>query len=238
MTGRCDRTFYDALWKQSAPVENLLEQARREKIVSAICKMKHESPDILDLGCGRGLLPAHLAELGKVTGVDWSEEGIQSCRNLCPQGSFVRGNFFDVSIPQQGFDIVVSQEVIEHLLSEDQGRYLGLVQQSLRHRGHLLLTTPNGPVMDDFNRENLRVFGKPWSAQPVENWLNRKELARLVCDAGFRIKKLTTFIYMYRHTGYLRLVNSWKLRQIPVVGALVPRLCRTGLHIFLVAQKA
>jgi 2-polyprenyl-3-methyl-5-hydroxy-6-metoxy-1,4-benzoquinol methylase/tetratricopeptide (TPR) repeat protein len=187
--------FYNDMWQKQAPQpEKPFARKRRERIVETICTEPTGELAILDFGCGRGTLGPHLAQLGSVTGVDWSEEGIAEARRLCPEGNFIRGDFFEVELPETFFDVVVSQEVIEHLQDEDQRRYLARAMAVLKPGGRLVMTTPNAPVVDVLNQIALSTTNEKWSDQPIENVLDKAALRELLDQAGFEIVTLDAFL--------------------------------------------
>jgi len=227
--------YYDGLWRVSAGSENRLERARREMIVGAIARMGRKELSILDLGCGRGLLVPHLAVYGAITGIDWSKEAILSCQKICPQGHFLCGSVFEVELPMEQFDVVVSQEVIEHFLPDGQIKYLQLVHQWLAPGGVFLLTTPNKPVVIRANAEHITKHGKPWSNQPIENWLTKYEIEAKVTAVGIEIIRSETFIFGFGQRGIVKLLGTfWRLRHFR---SWIARRFDAGLHIFLEGTK-
>ena len=113
------------------------------------------------------------------------------------------GNLFEMDLPEQHFDVVVSQEVIAHV--PDQSGYLKRAAHVLKPGGHLILTTPNLFV------HNRNVWG-PTPPGHIEQWLSRRRLKRLL-HPHFRVLRMTTAVPM-GHGGMLRLVNSPKLNWI------------------------
>ena len=61
-----------------------------------------------------------------------------------------------MSLPENHFDVVVSQEVIAHV--PDQAAYLEKAADVLRRDGYLIITTPNKFVVDrgDFSLRSRR----------------------------------------------------------------------------------
>jgi len=74
---------------------------------------------VLDLGCGNGSLSNLIAQQGhEVVGAEESESGIKAARLSFPTGNFIHASIYDLpySELENSFDIVISIEVIEHLL--------------------------------------------------------------------------------------------------------------------------
>ncbi|MCL2700311.1 MAG: methyltransferase domain-containing protein [Phycisphaerae bacterium] len=200
-SSRGGQAFYDQFWSANSPAgsamrgtENAWERARHDKVIGALRSMTRGRLAMLDFGCGRGLMARRLAEFGDVTGVDWSASGIESARANCPGGTFLCGSFFDVHLPAEAFDVVTSIEVIEHLETSDQLRYLELARRCLKPSGLLLLTTPNRPIARALNEHFRQAHGKGWSEQPIENWLDAAGLLDLVRTAGLTMRTMETIL--------------------------------------------
>ena len=106
------------------------------------------------------------------------------------------GNVFEMELPEQHFDVVVSQEVIAHV--PDQPGYVERAARVLKPGGYLIVTTPNPFVH----------FRNDWPPIPpghIEQWLSRGALKRLL-RPHFRVLRTTTAVPMGRG-GILRLVQ-------------------------------
>jgi 2-polyprenyl-3-methyl-5-hydroxy-6-metoxy-1,4-benzoquinol methylase len=113
---------------------------------------------VLDLGCGSGYGSSLIADIAsEIQAVDVSEESVQYASQ-----QYKKSNLFfstikpDTSLPftDERFDVVLSFQVIEHVLDHDQ--YLKEASRVLKEDGTLILITP-----DRINR--LLSFQKPWN---------------------------------------------------------------------------
>jgi len=98
---------------------------------------------VLDLGCGNGSLSNFIAQQGhEVVGVEESESGIKSARLSFPACNFIHASIYDLpySNLENSFDIVMSMEVIEHLLYPKE--LLRAARKCLKPSGSLILSTP------------------------------------------------------------------------------------------------
>lgn len=100
---------------------------------------------ILDAGCGNGYVAACLAQMGHdLIGVDAAPDGIALARREFPHIPFERASLYEPLekwMPDGGWDVIVSCEVIEHLYSP-QG-FLDNMGRHLKPGGTLILTTPH-----------------------------------------------------------------------------------------------
>lgn len=201
--------FWDKKWEETKTI-NGWSLRRGETILTFLCALSLDHPKILDLGCGTGWFTAKLAHFGRAIGIDLSEKAIAMAKSRYPHITFLAGNLFELSLPAEHFDVIVSQEVIAHV--KDQVVYLDWVASVLKPGGYLILTTPNKFVMDRLN----------WDPQPpehIEQWLDMKALKRLV-RSRFHVLRTTTILPMGHH-GILRLINSYKVNA--VLGFVIPR---------------
>jgi len=98
---------------------------------------------VLDLGCGNGSLSNLIAQQGhEVVGAEESESGIKAARLSFPTGNFIHASIYDLpySELENSFDIVISIEVIEHLLYPKE--LLRAAKNCLKSNGSLILSTP------------------------------------------------------------------------------------------------
>jgi SAM-dependent methyltransferase len=103
---------------------------------------------VLDFGCGRGGMLAHLLGAGaECTGLEFSEASAATAAERVGRHPLARGvvvaKGLPAPLPDGGFDIVLLVEVIEHLLAEDLEPTLAELRRLVRPGGHTLVTTPN-----------------------------------------------------------------------------------------------
>jgi len=103
--------------------------------------------DVLDLGCGFGGRTVYYAERGprEVTGLDISERVVERCRNFAQgrgvdNARFLVGFAEELPFPDESFDHVLGQDVIEHV--HDPVLALREIRRVLRPGGHAWLIFP------------------------------------------------------------------------------------------------
>lgn len=118
--------------------------------------------NILDVGCGGGLICESLARLGvRVTGVDLSEEAIQVAKDHAKEGDLdIAYKVSSLSDIQEKFDVVIASEVIEHV--EDQKSFVHDMANHLNPGGCFVITTLNRTLKS-------KILGI-WAAEYILKW--------------------------------------------------------------------
>jgi len=100
--------------------------------------------EILDLGCGTGLLTAEMAravgQQGQITGLDTSPDMLAAAQGRCSEFDhvdLVEGSAFDMPVPDQQFDKAVSVQVFEYFA--DPAPALTELHRVLRPGGRLVI---------------------------------------------------------------------------------------------------
>lgn len=199
-------SYYENRW-HGEEKSNLWAMSRAAAILGEIAKLEIKNPRVLDLGCGSGWMTEILNQFGHAEGVDLAPA---AARLFHPHITFHDAD----DPPSVPFDIVVSQEVVEH--ADDQRAYLRRASTLLRAGGYLILTTPNASV--SLQHPELLV-------QPREKHLNRTELRKLL-SADFQVIRLYSFFY-----GYAR----WRPYRFQI---RFGRILNAGLHLLAVCRRA
>ncbi len=158
--------FYDHRWTETehrlADDEQPINLRRLAKITDCMRIIERRSPakqrTIVDLGCGSGWLGSKLRPWGKVSGLDLSPKGVELGRQLYPDITFYVGDLIEFR-PAAPFDVVVSSEVIEHVV--DKAAYMRTILACVKPGGFCILTCPNPRV-----REAWETNG--FALQPIE----------------------------------------------------------------------
>ena len=229
------RAFYEDRWRAYG-FANRLKLERCVAILEGLAATRFYQPKILDLGCGTGWLSGMVGNFGPTTALDLSSVAVEDAALKHPQVQFIQADVLNWEHGTEQFDVVISQEVIEHV--EDQRAYIQVANRMLRRGGYLILTTPNARTLNAMPEEQR----DSWSQQPIENWVSISELRKLLND-HFEIVRLTTIISGYGVKGTYLLANSRRLRSIlekfkcgSLFDALRLRL-GYGLHIVALTIK-
>ncbi len=101
-----------------------------------------KSDHILDFGCGEGTRLNWVSKNSKGSlGLDISQKGLELARKKYPKLSFKKADLEKVPLPDEGFDLVYSAYVLEHLTYPE--KVLKEAIRLLKPNGYLLLIAPN-----------------------------------------------------------------------------------------------
>lgn len=200
--------FYDNRWSDFN-FANRLKLLRCIAILNEIASTKLFEPKILDLGCGAGWLAGITGIFGPTTAIDLSKIAIDKASTKFPYVNFFEADILNLQYEPNSFDIVISQEVIEHLENvTQQENYIKIAFNILKPGGFFIITTPNRNTFEAMTKES-RI---KWSNQPYENLLSPFELKKLI-KKYFQLLRFYTIIPGYGQKNFYRIVNSKKLME-------------------------
>ena len=198
--------FYNDHWSRTE-YANHFGLERCIFILENYLRQRLEQPRFLDLGCGTGWLTGVLSAFGPATGVELSDHAMRFARTRFPHAEFIAADVMNWQWDGPPFDIVVSQEVIEHI--PDQAGYLEVAASVLKPGGFLVLTTPNRKTLNALSPDAQREF--LW--QPIEIILSRPELLSLL-SKDFEVVSLSSRILGFGESLPYRFVNSPKIQGL------------------------
>jgi SAM-dependent methyltransferase len=102
---------------------------------------------ILDVGCGAGVMTDHLRRFGTVTGIDFSAAAIAAARRFTArrfgsQPTFLVGSL-DAIPRAERFDVITLFDVLEHIPEEQRRGFLSSARRHLVDGGLLFASTPH-----------------------------------------------------------------------------------------------
>ena len=230
------QAYYDERWPKESARPNRLELTRLIEIMRALYDTKlnfaTEKVRICDLGCGRGWISSHLSSFGSVTGVDLSKDGIEAAQKRWPHVDFVQADITKYRADEL-FDIVVSSEVVEHVL--DKKAFFDTAYQILRPGGHLIITTPNKKLFKLYLNSGAEI-------QPIEDWMSLSNM-RTRINSKFMILRHETFPYDSLYRGIFRIISAPKVIsackaiRIEQFRRWIFRTFNLGLHQIIHARR-
>ena len=165
-------------WKPNGKFQILhkINPLRIEYILKNINQKKIEKLEILDLGCGGGLVCEPLSRLkAKITGIDFVKENIDIAKQhakiskLKIQYIHDDLNFLKIS---KKFDVILLLEVLEHM--ENWKTFIKKVKKLLKPNGILIIST--------INRTKFSKFFAIFLAENFLNWVpkNTHDYSKLI----------------------------------------------------------
>ncbi len=141
---------------------------------------------LLDLGCGNGNFLDKMRRLHPNWHLYGFDNNEAACEHTRAKGFEVwDGNFMDVDLPKEYFDIIHLGHVIEHI--EDPRKALIKIHNLLKLGGEIIIITPN------FDSLAARVFGSYWFALDSPRHLflfSPKTISRLLSETHFFVKSI------------------------------------------------
>ena len=190
----------------------------------------------LDVGCGPGTFIGTLSGHGTSVGADISEVQLDYAEQhyASPDRRFVAITPGALPFDDASFDCVTLVELIEHLTPDDAMTTLREAHRVLCPGGQLLVSTPNyrslWPVIEGLLN---RLGNVDYSDQHI-NKFNRKRLAGLLQDCGFR----EVGVEAYQLAAPFAAALGWRVAD--TVARLEPEwlTSRAGLLLLAEGEKA
>jgi 2-polyprenyl-6-hydroxyphenyl methylase / 3-demethylubiquinone-9 3-methyltransferase len=166
--------------------------------------------NILDVGCGGGLVSEPLARLGaRVTGLDPTPDAITVARQHAEQQGLAidyrDGRVEDLADAGESFDAVVCMEVVEHI--PDPAAFLQTLARVVRPGGILVLSTLNRTWKSYALAIVAAEYVLGWLPRGTHDWqrfVTPGELSRHLDAAGFQPPQTRGIVY-----DIIR--DSWRL---------------------------
>jgi 2-polyprenyl-3-methyl-5-hydroxy-6-metoxy-1,4-benzoquinol methylase len=125
--------------------ERIADRKRVDFIADFLQHALPSDANILDVGCGNGVISRHLGQFGfNVTGIDVSEKAIEKAQalNIYSNVQFMKKSAEELIAEGARYDAIICSEVLEHLNNPD--ALLDILNKSLVRNGKLIITVPNG----------------------------------------------------------------------------------------------
>lgn len=219
-----------------------------------LSKVSLEHKNVLDVGCGYGLLSSVCRHFGArdYLGVDITDSAVQEAHRLNPTEAYALGDAHLLPFADGTFAIVLCIDSLEHLLNPQDA--LREMYRVLQENGLLLISSPNYfniAGLLKYTLEHLRLYPKnsfapflEWRKQELEQFLMVHSLRKMLKTAGFHVccfegaeifdglfpfMNLSNALFRNNVVQYLRR-SSERFRNNRFMKHL-------GLHVFMLARR-
>lgn len=173
---------YDFLYKQE--LCHWWYRGRRQLIHALFdkycVKNKDQKLEILDVGCGAGILMSELEQYGNVYGIDVSALAVDYCKKRGLPNVTV-DDLAKLTFPNEQFDVVIALDVLEHI--ENDAQAVSEIHRVLKPGGTVIIFVPAFMALwgeaDEMGR-HFRRYQKP-------------ELLKRLRDGGFTVEHSSYF---------------------------------------------
>ncbi|HEY9078790.1 bifunctional 2-polyprenyl-6-hydroxyphenol methylase/3-demethylubiquinol 3-O-methyltransferase UbiG [Magnetovibrio sp.] len=202
----------DAWWDPTGKFRPLhqLNPARIQFIKDNVCRhfgldanaaQPFSGLDVLDVGCGGGLLSEPMARLGaNMTSIDAGEKNVEIAKIHAQQSGLAIDyrNALPEDLAAEGkrFDVVLNMEVIEHVA--DPELFMAASSALLKDDGVMVLSTMNRNIKSLLLGKVAAEYLLRWLPVGTHDWkkfMKPSELARLVRPHGLEFTDLQGMVY-------------------------------------------
>ena len=184
---------------------------RMKYILNQINRKNIKNVNILDVGCGGGLISEPLAHLGaNVTGIDFVKQNIVFAKKHSLKRN-LKINYICTDIEKlnlnEKFDVIVMLEILEHL--QDWKKFLINIKKNLKKNGKIIIST--------INRNLVSKYLAIHFAEKILKWipLGTHEYEKFIKPEEIKNLALTNKLSFDNLIGlkYNPITNSWRLSK-------------------------
>ena len=161
--------------------------------------------DILDIGCGGGLLSEPMSRLGgNVSGIDIVEKNINVAKTHSEEQNleinYKMTTAEELAVGKKKFDVILNMEVIEHV--SDLNLFIESCEKLLKKNGLLFFATLNRNLLSF----GLAIVGAEyilgWLPKGTHNWkkfITPEELKIIFRSSGLNITDTVSYTHLRAH---------------------------------------
>tara|TARA_A100001011_G_scaffold340710_1_gene373064 strand:- start:237 stop:962 length:726 start_codon:yes stop_codon:yes gene_type:complete len=189
-------------------IEYILEEISKHFNLDRKKKDLLKNLEILDIGCGGGLMSEPMARLGgNVTGIDASEKNIKIASVHCEENN-LKINYLNKSPEElnerEKFDIVLNLEIVEHVNNLD--LYLNSCHRLLKKNGIMFTATINRTFISYIKAIIGAEYVLRWLPIGTHDWnkfIKPEELQKKLTDKNFSTHDV-------KGLEFIPIFNKWK----------------------------
>ncbi len=169
-----------------------------EKLISLIKVSIPNKSEILEIGCGTGIVSKTLSKYGTFTGIDMSEHAIEASKEKGVTNLILGDiNTMDIKPLVGKFDLVLALDVLEHI--QDDCLAIRKVGQLLKSNGYFVINVPAHKFLWSEHDEALHHKRR----------YSRFELKQKLEDNGFDVQRLGFFVTTFFPViAFFRVISS------------------------------
>lgn len=184
---------------------------RIEYILKQINSKKIKNLDVLDVGCGGGLVSESLSRLNaNVTGVDFVKDNIEVAKQHALKKklkiNYIHGDIEKLKLSKK-FDLIIMFEVLEHL--DDWNSFLINIKKNLNQNGIIIMSTINRNIVSKYLAiyiaENILKW-IPKGTHSYDKFIKPDEIYYNMINNNFKLKNLSGLTFSL-------LQGNWKLSR-------------------------
>ena len=184
---------------------------RIEYILKQIKGKKIKNLDVLDLGCGGGLISESLSRLNaKVTGVDFVKSNIEVAKQHSIKKklkiNYIQEDIENLKLSKK-FDLIIMFEILEHL--NDWNSFLLKIKKNLKRNGIVVISTINRNILSKYLAiyfaENILNW-VPKGTHTYEKFIKPSEIYSNMTSNNFKLKNLSGLTFNL-------IQGNWKLSK-------------------------
>ncbi|MFH0864418.1 MAG: class I SAM-dependent methyltransferase [Candidatus Gottesmanbacteria bacterium] len=152
---------------------------------------------ILDLGCASGRVEQFLMSKGipakSFTGVEISPDQAEIARKNIPEATFITGDITQVKLPQEKFDLAISNMVLEFLDPEQLTKAMENTYKWLKPGGTFFFITTHPDKMQatsGLKEPGVFTVHFPWGGDGPNYYRRLEDFTKAVENTGFKLEAL------------------------------------------------
>lgn len=197
------------------------------EVVRLLLDLTNEKSNCIELGCGSGIYAIELlANNRKCIASDFSKNALELAKikgknlyNINVPTQLV--DIYDIPYPDNTFDLVFSDGVIEHL---DIPKVLKEMKRVLKPDGWMVAKVPSGSLLYKI----IYYLLSPVENRPYEAWLPKKEWQKKLVDCGYKNTNIS-------NCGSIVLGFAIRIQKINKLLRFLPSLGK--IYFLIKAQK-